>query len=491
MNRFVDAMSYSTSIKKTENGAIAHSTSGNSLVDLFSTIGSLRGRNEKDIIDKFQVAFNGDPLLATKMVYYARSIRVGNGLGERRTPRVIWKYMAQKYPEIMKKNMEYIPFFGRWDDLLVFVGTTCEDKMWDIFKNQFLKDIQNMESGEPISLLCKWIKSPNSKNQYNRKIGNKFCRVLNMDSKKYCSTLSKMREYLKLTERYMAQNRWTDIEYPTVPSRSMHIHKNAFRRRDEDRFNSYLESLVKGETKINASTMYPYDLVLPYLNSNTSKDVVIEEQWKALPNYVEGDKNVIVMADVSGSMFCSNRRPIATSIGLAIYFAQRNKGDFAGCYMTFTDKPTFLKVKDSSLYDNVNYVRHAGVGYNTNLEKAFMKILDTAVQNHISQDEMPVSLVVVSDLEIDKYTYNSQHWSFFEEMKNRYHNAGYEIPNIVMWNVEARNDTFHASSIDSRIQFFSGQSPATFKNVLDNIGKTPYEAMVSTLSNPVYDCIKV
>ena len=151
MNRFVDAMSYSTSIKKTENGAIAHSTSGNSLVDLFSTIGSLRSRSEKDIIDKFQVAFNEDPLLATRMVYYARSIRVGNGLGERRTPRVIWKYMAQKYPDIMKKNMEYIPFFGRWDDLLVFVGTICEDKMWEILKNQFLKDIQCMKENKPIS----------------------------------------------------------------------------------------------------------------------------------------------------------------------------------------------------------------------------------------------------------------------------------------------------------------------------------------------------
>lgn len=94
-------------------------------------------------------------------------------------------------------------------------------------------------------------------------------------------------------------------------------------------------------------------------------------------------------------------------------------------------------------------------------------------------------------MEIDRYTRNDRCWSFFEEMKNRYHKAGYEIPNIVMWNVEARNDTFHASSIDSRIQFFSGQSPATFKNVLDNIGKTPYEAMVNTLNNPVYNCINI
>ena len=63
--------------------------------------------------------------------------------------------------------------------------------------------------------------------------------------------------------------------------------------------------------------MYPYDIVEKILYGRENNKV-LEAQWKALPDYIEKGTNALIMADVSGSMY---GRPMATSIGLAIYFA--------------------------------------------------------------------------------------------------------------------------------------------------------------------------
>ena len=98
-----------------------------------------------------------------------------------------------------------------------------------------------------------------------------------------------------------------------------------------------LESLStrqKRRGKINASTLFPYDIVEKILYGE--KAVRYSKQWKALPDYVEKGTNALVMADVSGSM---RGRPMATSIGLAIYFAERNIGAYHNLFMTFSGRP--------------------------------------------------------------------------------------------------------------------------------------------------------
>lgn len=489
---FANVMKKQAQTKLTENGAVAYNTLNNGLLDLFAVIGALRPQSESEIEQKFVRAFNEDKLLATKMLFYAGNIR--GGLGERRTFRVCLKWLAQNYPEIVIKNMVNIPLFNRWDSLFVLENTPVESAMWEFIKVQLMSDIHAMKKNHSVSLLAKWMPSENTSSKRTVRLARKAMSALYMTPRNYRKTLSALRKYIKVVERDMSANQWDDINYEGVPSYAMKNYRNAFAKHDAIRFSNYIASLNKGEAKINASTLFPYDLVREYVNEvwiwgcrNAKLAPVVEAQWKALPNYIEGENNYVVMADVSGSMA---GRPIMTSIGLAIYFAERNKGDYHNTYMTFTNEPHFINIKEgATLLENVKTVANTDVGYNTNLEAAFNYILSNATYNNVSNEDMPKALVVISDLEIDRYM-SGRGLGFVETMKNKYAQFGYELPKLIFWNVEARNDTFLSQSED--VINISGQSASIFKTFIGALnGKTGWDIMIETLNNKMYDCVQI
>lgn len=497
MNKFVNAMQSENNYTYTENGALALKSTNSDIVDLFGTIGSLRTRNEDEIERLFAKAFAEDALLATKMSFYARNIR--GGLGERRTPRVIWKYLAETRPEVVIKNLIHIPLFGRWDDLFILEGTSVESDMWNLIKSQYQADLEVLAAGNGcMSLMAKWLKSVNASNADTVRLAKKTAKILGLSYKDYRQNLSAMRGYLDVVERKMSAKEWDKIKYSGVTSRAMKLYRNAFGNHDAEGFEAYKESLVKGETKVNASTLFPYDIMESYrldmsgggwrdryLMMRNSYDVILEEQWKALPNYVEGENNVLVMADTSGSM---QGRPLASAVGLAVYFAERNKGAFKDVFLTFSDTPKFVTLKGNSLYDKVKSIE--AIVANTNIEKAFKLILDTAVKNNVPVEDMPKALAIISDLEFDRQV-TGNHNLYYDRMAEMYRNAGYELPNIIFWNVDSRQDTFHVACDKKGVQLASGQSTSTFKTIMANIGKTPLEAVISTLNSEAYSMITV
>ena len=505
---FANAMYRAGSEKLTENGAFAYdSTAQGAMLDLFSQIGALRPRTEREIEQKFAAAFKEDKLLATKMMFYAGDIREG-GLGERRTFRICLHWLAENHPEIVVKNIQLIPFYNRFDSLFTLVGTECEAIMWELIAETLTKDVRAMKASTatkhvPVSLLAKWMPSENTSSAKTRAMADKAIRALKLTPRKYRKMLSALRKHIGITERLMSAGEWCLIDYAKVPSYAMHNYGSAFAKHDHERFDAYLKSVSKGEVKINASTLYPYDLVGKYINNNyygrscgdcyvsTKEDAVVEAQWKALPNYLTKPMNAVVMADVSGSMMSPNGRPMATSIGLAVYFAQRNTGLFHNQYMTFTNNPHFVNIKEgASLLKNVQQVAEAGVGYSTNLEAAFRAVLSTAVGYDVPVDEMPKTFVVISDMEIDKYMRGGRHWDFLTKMRALYQAHGYTLPKIVMWNVNARKDTVLSQSED--VIFISGQSASSFKALCQNLdGVTAYELMLQVLNGKAYEKVRI
>ena len=501
---FAQAMYHEGSTKLTENGAFAYdSTGGGALLDLFSQIGALRPRTEDEIARKFAAAFHEDALLATKMLFYVGDIRQG-GLGERRTFRICLKWMAEKHPSIVLKNLELIPYFNRFDSLFVLVSTSCESAMWELVAKTLTADVKALKASTahkhvPASLLAKWMPSENASSVKTRDLANKAIKALKLNPRAYRKMLSALRKHINVTERLMSAGEWGLIDYAKVPSYAMHNYGSAFAKHDHERFDAYLKSVSKGETKINSSVLFPYDLVGKYLRPYghgynivgdcymvDKEDAVVEAQWKALPNYLTKPVNAVIMADVSGSMSTGNGRPMATSIGLATYFAQHNTGWYRNQYMTFTDEPHFINILEgASLYECVKKVASAGVGYSTNLEKAFNAILDTAFFHHVPASEMPKTFVVISDMEIDKYMRPGRHWDFLDVMRKRFQAKGYKLPKIVMWNVNARKDTVLSQSED--VIFISGQSPSSFKALCQNLdGMTAYELMLQVLNGAAY-----
>lgn len=504
-NSFVNAMGARANEKFTENGAFAYKSTNSDIVDLFGTIGALRSRSQSEVERLFSKAFAEDNLLATKMAFYARNVR--GGLGERSTARTIWTYLANVRPEIMRKNLVYIPHFGRWDDLYALIGTPVESDMWALIKTQFEEDMAVLEAFKvsgvrgQMSLMAKWLKSANSKRDEYKRLGMKTARALGMSDKAYRQAMAALREYLAPVEVAMSRGDFESINYSGVTSRAMTRYRKAFGLRDADGFQKYLDSLVKGESKVNAATLFPYDIMEAYglqehydwssrrngsfMHMSNKFDIVLEEQWKALPNYVEGENNVLVMADTSGSM---SGRPLHSAVGLAMYFAERNKGAFKDVFMTFSDDPKFVTLKGETLYDRAKSVE--AIVANTNIEKAFKRILEVSVKNSVPAEDMPKALVIISDMEFDSAT-RGNHKSYYAHIEDMYAEHGYAVPTIVFWNVDSRQDTFHVACDKKGVQLASGQSASTFKSIMANIGKTPYQAVVDTLNTEMYSMITV
>ena len=412
------------------------------------------------------------------------------GLGERRSFRVLIKYIAEKHTEIMKKNLELIPEYGRWDDFYSLIGTPVEENMWEVIKKQLSCDVKSMEDGKPCSLLAKWLKKADASSPNTRKLGIYTAKKLGMSVYDYKRLCVKLRKYIDVVEQRMSAREWDSINYPAVPSRAMMNYRKAFARHDEERFNEYLNKVQSGEQKINSSTLYPYDIVEKILYGHEDSKV-LEAQWNNLPNYVDGDVNAVVMADVSGSMSWNGGRPLATSIGLAMYFAERNKGAYHNLFMTFSGNPQFVELKGNTITEKINFISRAEWGENTDLEAALLKILDVALENNCSQEEMPKSLIIISDMEIDYCTNQKHRENFYDYVSRVYEEHGYKIPNVVFWNVDSRHDVFLADKNRKGVQLVSGQSASTFKNLIGCLDKTPIEMMYSVLNSERYQAIQI
>lgn len=477
---FLQDLEIESSVKFTENGGKALSSTSDNLLNLFSVLGALRTR-PTDVADKLDLAYAENADLATKMVFYGRDVR--GGLGERAVGRIMLKRLAEIHPEVVAANLANVAEFGRWDDLFVLFGTKCEKDMLIFVKKQLLSDMDNCKKNKSVSLLAKWMPSINASSQETIKLANKFVDFFGTRKSTYRKVLSKLRKYIDITEVKMSAKNWNEIDYEKVPSKAMSNYRNAFARNDNDRFSDYMDSVTKGEKKIKASTLYPYDIIEKMDNDYKG---VCEAQWDALSNYVDGENNFLVMADVSGSMW---GRPMATSVGLAIYFAERNKGEFANKFMTFTNQPRIVTLAKSwSLKRKYRKVTE-NVGYNTNLEKAFEVILNTAVCTHCPQEDLPKALIIISDMEID--VWGGGKLTFTAEMRERFANAGYEMPKLVYWNVASRQDTFLASKNDPDALLVSGQSTSTFKNLIKGMELSAFETMEQTLNDSRYDNVIV
>ena len=353
--------------------------------------------------------------------------------------------------------------------------------------------------------MAKWLKSINASDEESRKLGRLTAKKMGFSERTYRKALSTLRRYLDVTEVKMSNKDFSNIQYANVPSKAMNNYRKAFERNDEGRFKEYLESVKKGESKINAGTLYPYDIMMKYgVGKNywhyEDYDDTLELQWKNLPNYIEGENNVLVMADTSGSMF---GRPLATSMGLAIYFAERNHGEFKNKFMTFDKKPHFVTLKGKSLRDKIEHIE--SINANTNLMAALEMILNVAVANSVSKEDMPKALVIISDMEFDNavterdFDWKNRKWnvdstydvSYNERIKKMFTDEGYDVPKIVFWNVNSRNDVFHTMEDEGmeNVILVSGQSVSTFKTVLSNIEGSAEDVMMNVLNGERYGSV--
>ncbi len=487
MSNFANQFKEIANVDRTLNGAVAYRSTGSEVLNAFANIGGMRDRTESDIIQIWKDARNEDKELADNLILYARNIRE-TGLGERRIGRILLKELAKVDAPKVARNLQTVVDAGRWDDLFVFIGTPVEKNVWDFIETQIRSDIKGMKGNQPISLLAKWMPSINTSSQKTRMLARKACTIMGLTERTYRKTLSALRKYINVVERLMSAGEWDKIDFESVPSVAMSRYIATYNKRCQERFAEYKASLVKGEAKVNATTLYPYDIVKKALDqrygwrrSSFTLDEVDEAQWKALPNYVDGSYDIVIMADVSGSMCSPENRPMATSIGLATYFAQRNQGAYHGMYLSFTNKPHFITINDSwSLAKCIEYVENKGVGYDTNLDAGFKAIYEVAKETR----EVPAMLAIISDMEINSFCGNGYE-SIVEKWKELYAEIGLKAPKLLWWNVNSRGGRVLAK-MNENVAFVSGYGIGSFSQFKTLIEKTSYEAMVDILTQPQF-----
>ena len=512
---FTDALNNTTNnISYTENGMQGYKSTNNPYLDFLYKVSSFRG---KGFVESICTCYNFlDSIInheeyakyLLKFIVYIRDPR--NGLGERALGRELIASLFNHYDFNNKKDVfiwtiNNLCNYGRWDDLIdLFFNIRCsafgteEDERgysnnWQIInclKKTLENDLKNMENNTPITLLAKWMPSINTSSANARRDARYFARHFKWSEKEYRQNLSKLRKYLKVTERKMSLQEWDTIDYEKVPSLANLRYKDAFLKHDKERREEYLSKLAKGEVKINSSVNFPYDVVHKYSSSTgwavaeslREYDQSLEQLWKNLKE-VPGLKDTLVVRDDSGSMTIYIGRTSVTSLevatALGIYCAEHCSDAYKNKIISFSKNPKYLDFSDKvSLHDKLDYLYRHSEFANTNIRKVFQLILKTAIDNKLQQEELPKQILIISDMEFDEGA--DFEGNPIEEAQKEFEKYGYKVPKLIFWNVNSRTNTVPIKTNELGVYLLSGFSPNVLNILADGLDNQ-FEALAKEL----------
>lgn len=447
----------------TTNGMAAYTTTLKQCVDLFYNIGASRG---KDIIPQFVLAKSENKDSAVRIAQWARDIRGGSG--ERKLYTDILTYLAKSDKATCAKLIAKTPEIGRFDDLLVLMGTPMESKVLDLIQAELAK-----ENG----LCAKWCprKGP---------IANTIRKHLDMTPKEYRKLVVGL---TNVVEQKMCSKDWDSIEFDKLPSVASARYQKAFSKNVGERYGAYIKALEKGKTTINAGAVYPYDVVKSVEHGVSA---VADQQWKALPNFMEGsDERLIAVVDTSGSMTCAAGRNgtvscLDVAVSLGLYISERSEGIFKNKFITFSNRPE-LQTVSGTLTQRVQQMKKADWKMNTNIEAVFKLILSAGTMYSVPESQMPTKILILSDMQFDQCAQNVGETGL-AMIARQFEEAGYRMPQIVFWNINSSGNvptTFNKVGV----ALVSGFSPSIMKNILACKDMDPETMMKSVINVERYD----
>ena len=469
----------------TENGAVTYRSTGRDCLDLFATIGALRRESEQEITARFLRAYEEDPDLAMKILFYGRDVR--GGLGERRVFRILLRWLAVSKPESVVRNLPYIAEYGRWDDVLVLLDTPCRDETLALLKQQFDADLAALGSAGEVSLLGKWLPSVNASNDETVRAAKQIANAFGLSDRDYRKALTKLRAQIRILENNLREKDYT-FDYSKQPSKAMFKYRKAFLRNDSERYGAFMQRVSSGEAKLNTGALYPYEIIEKAYHCDDVERLSLDATWRALADYTQ-DENALVVVDGSGSMYWGGKpMPAAVAQSLAIYFAEHNRGAFHNHFITFSMNPRLVEIKGRDIVDKARYCETFNECANTNIQKVFELVLNAAVRNRVSQKDLPATLYIISDMEFDLCAADAS-LTNFERAAKMFQRAGYRLPNVVFWNVSSRNQQQPVTMNEQGVALVSGCSPRIFSMVMEGT-LDPFTYMLSVIDTERYAQIK-
>ena len=347
------------------------------------------------------------------------------------------------------------------------------------------------------SLIFKWLPSENASSEKTKELARAIRKSLGITSKQYRKILSWGRERINVLERLMSSNQWDKISFDHIPSRAGLIYKNAFARRDILKA-KYEHFMQDKSTKVNAKDLYPHEIAHRAFYTDSSDEVnrlALQKYWDNLPNYYGNkEENGIAVVDVSGSM---SGQPMEVAVSMGAYIAEKAHGPFANHFITFSAQPELVRFEGIDIVDKFKRCVRADWGMNTDLKAVFNMLFDTAVKNHIKQEDMPERIYIFSDMQFDRgvrvgntysyYTSQSKIDTMMEAEKKRWARYGYKLPSVVFWNVNAAFEN-NLPAIGEGFSYVSGFSPVMIETILS--GKDDIDLMLEKLNSERYKMIR-
>ena len=457
MSKLIQALSTKDSF--TANGAITHSTSLNAVLDLFFIAGASRTMEESAIQNMLTKAYADNKFLTLKVIFWAGDIR--GGQGERRFLRIALKWLETYHNSVLEQLLQFVPEFNRWDSLFEL----SSDKSLQLIHKALADKNQ---------LCAKWMPR---KKQYDN-FASKFRKRFGLTPKQYRQLIV---ENTNVVETQMCKKEWSEIEYKKIPSVAFSKYRKAWARNDGERFKQFIDDVNAGKQKIHASVIFPHDIYKSYKAGGD--EASINAQWNCLPNYLENsEERILPVCDVSGSM---SGTPMDISVSLGLYFSERNKSVFKDAFITFSEKPKLQHLK-GNLTQRIQQLESADWGMSTNLASVFMLILNKAVENKLSNDDLPTMIVIISDMEFNMASKSQTNFEFIDKAFAKHE---YKRPSLIFWNVNGRENNVPVNKNDKNVALVSGCSPVTIKSILSAREITPVEVMMTALNDKRYDCL--
>ena len=345
---------------------------------------------------------------------------------------------------------------------------------------------------------------------------------------KYRKMISALRKHLNIVENLMSHNKWDDITFDSVPAKAMfkygknyitckkkksneeesyHEEENnntynerkigAFLYHCKDRYVRYLDNVNNGKSKINITGLEPHKIISNYVNCNTKfVDEMFEAQWKSIIanlyekciNKDESNESIIdlrnsyAVVDVSGSM---SGTPMDVAITLGLIINELSNNDI----ITFSNNPKWHTIpsgENITLYDKVKSLKSANWGQNTNFDLTMKLILNDLIAKSVfdANFNKNITLFIFSDMQFDSAMGRGNKIAY-NYYKNLFNESGFEMPNIVFWNLRNPNNldmTCPVTINDNNVVLISGFSSDLLKNFMSCTKFDPMSFVLSAIS---------
>lgn len=467
----LEGMKKNSTIYNTK-GSKYYATTYNYNLDVFSML--TRYNYSEKIISTFNAALMEDEDLALANLLYILDIR--GGKGERLLFKTIYKDLCVNHSKQALRILPFIKELGRFDYLLIGIETPIEEDTIKIIKKQLEED----KNSDSPSLLAKWLPSHRTHNK-NNDIARKLQKLLGMSEKQYRQMLSGLRTKINIVEKNLSRKTYDNIDFERVPAKAMLKYNKAYGKHMKERFELYKNALVNDDAKIKTTGLFVYEIISKVLLNKGCDIDIYNSMWKNQKElFIGNDTNLLVVADTSGSMTQYNAIPYCTSIGLALYIAERNKGFFKNHFITFSEVPTLQEVIGDNLIEKIKNMREINAR-NTDIDKVFDLILKTSIKNKLRQEELPSHILIISDMEFDHGVY-SKNGTNFSGWKKAFVEKGYKLPNIIFWNVACFTRGTPITNFDNDVAIVSGFSTNILENLLTLDKYTPTNLMLEKLA---------